>query len=81
MSDEAKRDFLGQAFDWSRWPKLAGIFQNRPRVNVYWQELADFVTSRPGYIVDASCDCCGGTGLRGSPPCCEACIAKMEPTK
>jgi hypothetical protein len=42
MSDEA-RFVLTTAFDWKRWPKLAGIFEHRPRVNVYWTELADFI--------------------------------------
>ncbi len=25
--------------DWKRYPKLATWFENRPRVNVYWQDL------------------------------------------
>lgn len=29
------------AVDWSRYPKLREIFENRPRVNVFWVELAN----------------------------------------
>ena len=28
--------------DWSRYPKLADIFQRRPSVNIYWHELVEF---------------------------------------
>jgi hypothetical protein len=37
-----------KAIDWDRYPKLAGIFQERPRVNVYWQELERFVEDHGG---------------------------------
>lgn len=29
--------------DWDKYPKLANIFEERPRGNVYWQELDRFV--------------------------------------
>lgn len=30
-------------FDWSKYPKLAPMFEHRPEVNVYWQELLQLV--------------------------------------
>lgn len=30
--------------DWSKYPKLASIFEHRPRVNAYWEELRQLLT-------------------------------------
>jgi hypothetical protein len=30
----------GEVRDWSKYPKLASIFQHRPQENVYWTELS-----------------------------------------
>lgn len=37
-------DAIDFIVDWDEYPKLAAIFQDRPRNNVYWEELARFVT-------------------------------------
>jgi hypothetical protein len=29
--------------DWEKYPKLAAIFEHRPRVNVYWVELTQLL--------------------------------------
>lgn len=36
MADERETDFVP---DWTKYPKLAAVFENRPPVNVYWEEL------------------------------------------
>lgn len=36
MSEDRETDFKP---DWSKYPKLAGVFEHRPTVNVYWDEL------------------------------------------
>jgi len=35
--------FRDSAVDWSKFPKLRAIFEERPRENVYWDELARLV--------------------------------------
>jgi hypothetical protein len=46
MSDDPSPEEI-QAFKdrvrWSKYPKLAAIFENRPAVNVYWQELVRLI--------------------------------------
>jgi len=42
MSDDdltAAADLLRANVEWSRFPKLAKIFEHRPSVNRYWHEL------------------------------------------
>ena len=46
--NKTKQTFLDAAYDWSKYPKLAAIFKDRPRVNVYWQELAALIAETHG---------------------------------
>lgn len=52
--EAAKRSILDAPYDWARWPKLAAVFAERPRVNVYWVELADFIASMPRHFYECA---------------------------
>lgn len=40
-TEAAKR--LKETIVWSKYPKLASIFKERPPVNIYWHELAELI--------------------------------------
>lgn len=44
-SDRPRRDY---AIDWSKYPKLANIFEHRPTENIYWDELRDLIAEQVG---------------------------------
>jgi hypothetical protein len=48
VSDERDTDFV---INWSHYPKLAGIFQHRPTVNIYWEELRELIRDARGDAV------------------------------
>jgi hypothetical protein len=40
-----QRDY---AIDWSKYPKLATIFEHRPTENIYWNELRELIADQIG---------------------------------
>lgn len=58
------RSVLDQPMPWAMWPKLAAVFAERPRINVYWQQLADFVAWTAIQAIQADPDIIATEGSR-----------------